>query len=156
MHQYEHIQFKLKNKEQWFCDACGGIIQSDKDGMLEWESQISIEGAIDAKNFRIVHGRWVDGCIKNRSDENLSDGHLHWFTGPDGLNKLLSMFVRFNLDNVEFTRIIRRIHIDHYEEGARLLPLAREDGEYDLDPYDEGDIPQSDLLWLIKKYGNRY
>lgn len=148
------MNFKLKTKEQWFCDICGGVIESANDGMLEWDSYVSEEGKSNAENFRIVHGRWLKGC-NNGSTDHLADGHLHWYTGPDGLSQLLSMPVRFNLDTVEFNRIIRRIHIDYYEEGARLLPLAQENEGFDPDPYDEGDISQSDLLWLIRKYGKQ-
>ncbi|MEK4980831.1 hypothetical protein [Bacillus sp. FSL K6-6540] len=147
------VNLKLKNKEQWFCDLCGGVIESDKDGMLEWNSYWKDEVGSEADEFRIVHGRWIEGCKSNRSDDNLSDGHLHWFTGPDGLNKLLEMYERYKFEPVEFNKIIRRIHVDYYEEGSRLVPLAREDGDISIDPYDRGDITQSELLWLIRKYG---
>lgn len=150
----QHIQgmkFKLKTKEQWLCDICGEIIESANDGMLEWDSYMSEDGKVDAKNFRIVHGRWLKRC-NNGSKDHLADGHLHWYTGPDGLNQLLSMYGRYNFDPIEFNRIIRRIHVDFYEEGARLAQLAREDS-YDIDPYDTGDINQADLLWLIRRYG---
>lgn len=153
MQNIQGIKFKLKTKEQWFCDVCGGVIETAKDGMLEWDSLISEEGMIDAKNFRIVHVRSIEGCKNNRSEEHLADGHLHWFTGPNGLNNLLSMYERYTFDPIEFNKIIRRIHVDFYEEGARLSQLAREDS-YEIDPYDSGDINQDDLLWLIRKYGN--
>lgn len=153
MQNLQGIEFKLKSKEQWFCDICGGIIESSKDGMLEWSSNLLDEGGIEAKDFRIVHGGWIKECKGNRAHENVADGHLNWFTGSDGLNALLSISERYSLDTIEFNRIIRRIHLDFYEEGARLIPLAREDHENDIDPYDRGDINQSELLWLIRKYG---
>lgn len=32
------LKLKLEPKKQWFCNYCGEIIQSEKDGMLEWDS----------------------------------------------------------------------------------------------------------------------
>jgi hypothetical protein len=149
------LKLKLQLKRQWFCDYCGEIIKTAKDGMLEWDSYLDEERGLTAENFRIVHGRWVKGCIKNRSDDNLADGHLHWYTGPDGLSELLSIQRRYSLDTERFNNIIRRFHVDFFEEAIQYLPLAREDGENEIDPYDVGELTQEEIKWLIRKYGNQ-
>lgn len=149
------LKLKLEPKKQWFCDFCGGIIQTEKDGMLEWDSFLPDEREYTAENFRIVHHRAVEKCRPKHADKYLADGHLHWYTGPDGLSELLDISIRYKLDQAKFNNIIRRLHVDYFEEGITYLPAAREDGEHEIDPYDKGDLSQRDLIWLIRKYGNK-
>lgn len=145
---------KLEVKKQWFCDYCGEIIESEKDGMLEWDSFISEEGReFTAENFRIVHHRAVKGCRPKHADDHLSDGHLHWYTGSHGLSELLSFPFTHKLDTLKFFKIIRRLHVDYYEEAIQYFPQALADGEYNIDPYGIGDISETNLTWLIRKYG---
>lgn len=144
---------KLKVKEQWICDVCGKVIESDRDGMLEWDKYFIENDEIAQDNFRIVHGRWIVGCKDNRSKNKLADGHLHWFTGSDGLNKILSMLQRPNLDQAGLIEIIKRLHVDYYEEARTLFGIAIEDEYFD---YDDGEhIPQDDLIRLIRKYSEK-
>lgn len=153
--ELEELKLKLEVKKQWYCDYCGEIIQSDKEGMLEWDTFLEGEREFTAENFRIVHHRRVKNCRPKHADDHLSDGHLHWYTSSaDGLNELLSIAERHTLDTVKFNAIIRRLHVDYYEEGIKYLPLAREDGEHEMDPYDSGDLTQANLRSLIRKYGN--
>ncbi|MEW4286732.1 hypothetical protein [Priestia koreensis] len=152
--EVKEIDLKLKLKEQWYCDYCGGVIQSDKDGMLEWDSYLQeSEKRYSADNFRIVHHRGVKNCRPSHADDYLADGHLHWYTGSHGLSELLAIQSRHTLDTIKFHKIIRRLHVDYFEEAVRYLPLALEDGHHDIDPYEVGDISENDLKWLIKKYG---
>ncbi|MED2035648.1 hypothetical protein P4V58_00075 [Bacillus wiedmannii] len=153
------LDLRLRVKEQWFCDNCGEVIESDQDGMLEWDSfqdESAEEYTMIGENFRIVHHRTVRNCssIQN-NDALLSDGHLDWFTGTEGLSKLLSIQARYKLDTVKFQEIIRRLHIDYYEEARRYLSQALADGQYDINPSGNGHIPIADLIWLIETYGDR-
>ncbi|KML07133.1 hypothetical protein [Rossellomorea marisflavi] len=150
------LNLELDVKSQWYCDFCGEVIDSAKDGMLEWDSFVLEEGReFTAENFRIVHHRAVKDCRPPHADKNLSDGHLHWYTGPHGLSDLLDIETRHRLDTIKFHNIIRRLHVDYYEEARTYLPQAREDGYNEIDPYDLGDISEHYLKWLIKKYGKR-
>lgn len=56
------------------------------------------------------------------------DGHIHWYLGPDGLVSLLSFFDYKDLkDPKEFIEIIRRLHVEYYEEARQYWPVAEED-----------------------------
>ncbi|MDJ1473931.1 hypothetical protein QBX67_00345 [Bacillus sp. LS15-K4] len=150
------LNLKLKVKEQWFCDYCGEVIESDKDGMLEWDSFLPEDGReFSADNFRIVHRRDIKNCRPKHADDYLSDGHLHWYAGSQGLSELLSLQAKHTLDTLKFHKIIRRLHVDYYEEAISYLPQALEDGEYEIDPIGDGDISETNLKRLIRKYGNK-
>lgn len=147
---------RLLVKQQWFCDVCGGVIHSDRDGMLEWNKtyETTEHSMIAVQNdFQIVHGRWTEQCIPNRTEAaGLADWHLHWCTGSDGLNKLLSKLADPGTDRKSLTEIIKRLHVDLYEEARSLLPEAIEDG-YEL--HEDGYIPNGDLEVIIRKFGNK-
>ncbi|KAB2456275.1 hypothetical protein F8161_22410 [Bacillus cereus] len=153
------FDLKLRAKEQWFCDNCGEIIESDQDGILEWDSlqdESTDEYTTIGENFRIVHHRSVRNCSSPQNNGVLLfDGHLDWFTGTEGLSKLLSIQARYKLDTVKFQEIIRRLHIEYYEEARTYLPQASADGQYDIDPSGTGHIPIADLIWIIETYGDR-
>ncbi|MEK3796127.1 hypothetical protein MKX42_30760 [Paenibacillus sp. FSL R7-0204] len=145
------LTLKLGIKSQWVCDLCSRVIESDKDGMLEWDSYFIEDDKIVRENFRIVHGRWMQGCSKNRPTDKLADGHLHWYTGSDGLHKSLEMLKRPNLNIDEFLEITKRLHVDYYEEARQLFDIARENADFD---YEEEHVPEEELIRLIRKYGN--
>ncbi|WP_429845350.1 hypothetical protein [Brevibacillus sp. FIR094] len=155
LEEREELELKLQIKNQWYCDYCGEVIEKPADGMLEWDSILDDENGLSADNFRIVHHMSIKTCKTRRPDDNLADGHLDWYLGPDGLNELLEIQRRYKLDTVKFNIIIRRLHVDLFEEALKYLPLAIEDGYHDYDPYEVGDLSQTDLKWLIKRYGKR-
>jgi hypothetical protein len=152
----KELDLQLELKKQWYCDFCGEVIESEKDGMLEWDSFLTEEGReFNADNFRIVHHRAVKNCRPKHADDYLSDGHLHWYTGSQGLSELLAIQARYTLDTLKFQKIIRRLHVDYYEEAISYLPQALEDGEYEIDPIEDGDISLTNLKWLIRTYGGK-
>ncbi|USK27370.1 hypothetical protein LIT32_18045 [Bacillus sp. CMF21] len=154
MSEIKELDLKLELKKQWYCDYCGEVIESDKDGMLEWDSFLPEDDReFSADNFRIVHRRDIKNCRSKHADDYLSDGHLHWYTGSQGLSELLSIQAKHSLETIKFHNIIRRLHVDYYEEAISLLPKALEDGEYNIDPAGDGDISLTNLQWLIKTYG---
>lgn len=144
---------KLIPLKQWYCDTCGEVIKEDKEAMLEWDSYIEEEKGIIAENFRIVHHqKFFGNCQTPRGrDANLSDGHLHWYTGGQGLSELLDIQRRYVLDVNEFNRIIRRLHVEYYEEAMRYYPNAFEDNP-EIDPEDSGHFTKDNLIWMIDKY----
>ena len=153
----EILNTELIPLEQWYCDGCGEIIEHPEDGMLEWKSFITENpNDITAKDFRIVHGDWIKSCKKVRYDgTDLSDGHLDWFLGNDGLGKLLTFFFENNLNPKELAIIIKRLQIRYYEEARTYIHLAHADDDHGIDPYDIGDINESDAVYLIRKYARR-
>lgn len=153
LEEEEFIQsLELKPKEQWYCDFCGGIINSADDGMLEWDKIFEEEG-IKAQNFRIVHHRSIKECTRPKeADAKLADMHLYRFTGDHGLSDLINLGILNKVDNFELGTIIRRIHVKYYEEAWRLLPLALEDGHYEVNSNEDGNVTEDVLKWLIKKY----
>lgn len=152
----KELDLKLKLKKQWYCDYCGEIIESEKDGMLEWDSFFPEDGReFSADNFRIVHRRDIKNCRPKHTDDYLADGHLYEYTGSEGLSELLAIQAQHTLDTLKFHKIIRRLHVDYYEEAITYLPQAIEDGEDAIDQNGDGDIPKADLKWLIKNYGNK-
>ncbi|MDY7044050.1 hypothetical protein RVS70_07500 [Virgibacillus sp. M23] len=153
-------KIKLKQKQQWYCDVCGEIINTAKEGMLEWDSFLEEEtgaAGYTAKNFRIIHHKKSSPfkyCQTKSSDVSLSDGHLHWFIGSDGLSKLLNLYDYNIVDHQELNEIIRRLHVDYYEEARPYMGIANED-QQSFDPYQVGDYSQADLLALINIYAER-
>jgi len=154
--EVKELDLNLELKKQWYCDYCGEVIESDKEGMLEWDSFLPEDGReFTAENFRIVHHRRIKNCRPRHADDHLSDGHLHWYTGSQGLSELLSIQARYTLDTLKFQKIIRRLHVDYYEEAISYLPQAIQDGNYEIDPYENGDISETNLKWLIRTYGRK-
>ncbi|GIP63351.1 hypothetical protein J32TS6_19060 [Virgibacillus pantothenticus] len=152
-------KIKLKQKEQWYCDSCGEIINSAKEGMLEWDcltdDEIGEDG-LNTKNFRIVHHKGSSSfkhCQTSNTVYNFCDGHLNWYTYSNGLSELLS-FYNHKVDSQELNEIIRRLHVDFYEEARIYIDKALEDG-YEYDPYQTGHYSDEELLNLIEKYAER-
>lgn len=148
------LNLKLEVKKQWFCDYCGEIIKSDKDGTLEWDAYPNDNLEMIGENFRIVHNSDIETCKPRSKEDNLSDLSLHFLTGSEGLSNLLRYQATHKIDDLlKFQKIIRRLHVDYYEEAIKYLPQALEDEEYDIDPDELGDISENNLKWLIKTYG---
>jgi hypothetical protein len=104
---------RFKPLEQFICDSCGYVIQKIDDGWFEWfeNEKKGLYG------FRIVHASMTSPQYKIKGDcfypeqSGLSDNHLRYFRGTDGLAWLLSYFMRNLADPKEIAEIIRRVHI---------------------------------------------
>jgi hypothetical protein len=142
---------KLKPMEQFICDECGEVIEKIEDGWLEWIDNTGnpIHG------FRIVHASGRSPRFKNGGNcyypeyLGISDNHLEYFTGMNGLAYLLSIFDRNLRDPKELVEIIRRLHIAYYEEARLFLKRAIEEGFIDC-----WDDTQVILKRVIVKYGS--
>ena len=152
--------------EQWTCDTCGEVIETARDGYLEW-----LHGGIDdlftAHGFRIVHhsprspGQPHGNCYRYSNYPNRQDLHLDAFVGADGLGTLLSLLAPAQGDDStrmkardpnEAVEVIRRLHLPHYEEARRYFETARADGFLvDSDP--AAWFWQQNLLTIIRRYG---
>lgn len=123
---FDH-KVKMEPLKQWVCDTCGEIINDVKEGWLEWFTDK------DGKKsgFRIVH--YLRGCQYNdqvlfHEGKILGDMPLKDFIGPNGLSYLLVMLDMYELrDRKEVIEIIRRLHVDYYEEARQYWDLAEQD-----------------------------
>lgn len=153
---------------QWICDTCGEVIESPRDGWLEWVATDSRH----ARDFRIVHHRPVsprgehppDGCYQHASERGRQDSHLDSFVGADGLARLLSFLDIGYIDpddsgpRVESTRelaeLTRRHMLPHYEEARLYWSEAVSDGFFDganeVSPY-----TQTTLTAIIERFAPR-
>ena len=139
--------------KQWICDNCGELIENPDRGWLEWYTSGSI---LDKRGFRIVHDH--DRCMYDshelfKDGKSNSDMHLVDFLGPDGLVKLTNLLEKETSESIaEIVEIIKRLHVPFYEEGRIYLPLAWGDEKHHIDPYQIGDLSQSDLEELLRAY----
>ena len=132
----ETVNNSLKPLGEWICDSCGGVIQSEDDGWLEWYKDVKPNHEFGKdKGFRIVHH--TNRCMFNEramfNDKKLTaDLHLQRLCGPDGLVRLLS-FIEHDYveDNAELVEIIRRLHVPYYEEARQYHHIAEENGYFD-------------------------
>lgn len=140
---------ELEPLKQFVCDDCRAIIEKIEDGWFEWYDN-PIHG------FRIVHVQNASPvqsrCYYPRGT-SVSDMHLDYFTGLNGLAFLLSFFSRNLANPNEVAEIIRRLHLPHYEEARQYLTAAHADGF--LDPREPGAYSQEELIRVIDSYRNR-
>jgi hypothetical protein len=142
----------------WVCDKCGQLINSPKEGYVEWYED---ETGSDT-GFKILHSArfspfYPSGLCsfhfktkKFMFDYNLSD-----LIDADGLAFFLGYFQALKFkDKKELFEIIRRLHIPYYEEARLYWKKAIKDGFFDgadgAQPY-----LQSTLIELIKKYSGK-
>lgn len=130
--------------EKYFiCDSCGKIIDSPKNGWLEWKSV----DVYKYKDFRIVHHD--ENCMYNSGD--VSDGSLDEYTNDTGVMRLYE-FLK-SVDNEDafdnLLEIIKRITIKDYEPVRKDAHLAAVKGY--IDDSVPGFPSQSDIE-AIKRY----
>lgn len=151
---------KLVPLQQWICDECGKIIKKPEDGWLEWLEGVT--ESIQPYGFRIVHHQLASpqkGCYYKATKVNpafISDGHLDWYLGHDGLAQLLVFFDDGNRnakDQTELAEIIRRLHLPYYEEARLCFQAAHADGY--TDGFNEYAIYMQDTMKrIIERYGD--
>jgi len=128
----------LKPLQQWICDSCGEIINSPKQGYVEWmETRGKVHG------FRIVHHalyspyRYRNDCYY-KDDESGGDCSVRDLIGIRGLVNLTSWIdvgewhdpqysgprVR---DLREWTTLFRRLFIPYYEEARHCTDGLRDE-----------------------------
>lgn len=140
----------LEPLKQFFCDECGGIIESPKDGFVEWlEVHDEETGKITVSGFRIIH-RSVkspfrsirkEGCYKYGNSDYRMDNELTYILelshqliysyldlgfvhDPEG--KIGSRVV----DYKSFVDYAKRLTIPYYEEARRYFTDALQDGQF--------------------------
>ncbi|ETT30437.1 hypothetical protein C161_27458 [Paenibacillus sp. FSL R5-192] len=143
---------KLIPLKQWVCDSCDENIDVD-DGFFEWYREDSTG---KEKGFRIVHNK--SRCLYDprqlyRDGKSNLDMNLDAFVGRRGLVTLLSILDEGNIEDVkEWTEVVRRLHVDYYEEARMYWSEAQADGYLDGSNGVSEFLP-SNLKELIQKYG---
>ncbi len=133
----------LKPLREFVCDKCGALIEKVEDGWLEWFDDYKKP----AHGFRIVH---AGGDCYYLDTPEVSDNHLIYFMGTDGLSYLLSLLSRKNGVNVaELVEVIRRLHVPFYEEARQYLDRAIGDGMIS----DKNEFRRTDLEAILAEYG---
>ncbi|MBF7125662.1 hypothetical protein ITR00_06255 [Pediococcus pentosaceus] len=131
--------------ENYFiCDSCGEVIDSPKNGWLEWKDV----DLYKYKDFRIVHHS--EKCMY-KSSGDVSDGPLAEYTNDTGVMRLYE-FLK-NVDNDEalnnLLEIIKRITIKDYESVRKDEHSAAVHGY--IDDLVPGFPSQGDIK-AIKRY----
>lgn len=143
----------MKNKK-FICDNCGEIIEKVSDGWIEWYNIIDEEGNKVRDGLRLVHHIT---CMYNsqelhRQGKNISDMHLEYFMGDDGLMILLALlgddYYNF-LNPNDVIEMIKRLHIPNYEETRLYLREAISNGVYE--PNTHIDFPYQFQMELVKE-----
>lgn len=120
----------MSDTTYWVCDSCDNKINTLEDGWVQWTYR-GIERPVLMK-FGIVHHRVaaerlgiMRGCYLDElslpKGEYLQDGHLDWFVGPTGLDRLLRILERSEYVPVGWVEIVRRLHIPGYETERQEL-----------------------------------
>ena len=130
MSNQENINNDLIPLKQWYCDSCGEVISKPEDGWLEWYTDVKEFN--NGKGYRIVHHEdhcMYDQHVMYKQKKSVSDMHLDYYMGPDGLVNLLS-YIDFDRveKNSELVDIIRRLHVPYYEEARKYHPIAEAEG----------------------------
>jgi len=136
----------LKPLEQFICDTCGQVIETVKDGYLEWEHSSRIR-----KNFRIIHATWVSPLGQPKGCFELDAGTKGWghataaledFLTDKGLGRLLEWldpgpYLQPDYDGStleslrEYAEFFKRLRLPYYEEARHHFAQAVSDGVID-------------------------
>ena len=114
----------LKPLEEWICDVCGQVIESEEEGYLIWKRNDKSK----AGSFKIIHH------VKCDLDDHGSSLPLDSVTGSAGLSRLLAFWTTGPLqtrlfdadhddiaDSSELVDLIRRLHVPYYEEARQYF-----------------------------------
>ena len=146
----ETNKIKIKPLKQWYCDQCRKVIDSPEVGWLEWLSDINRD---KEHSFRIVHHdrRCIYPAQELHSKGFLTkDMHLTHYVGPDGLNNLLDILLRKNIDQNEVVKVIRRLHVPYFEQSLLYRGKAETEGYFLNNP--DSYVSVRENLDLIDKY----
>lgn len=124
----------LKKTDCWICDHCDDLIERAEDGIVEWIDMPHVDVRQKRRRgLRIVHrGDLRNGtCVYKkgahplRIDEAYGFEHLHQMMDQDGLMRLLIMLHEKQFeDSEQVYEVIKRIHIQGYEEARRHIAEA--------------------------------
>ena len=117
----------------WTCDTCGGSIEREKDGWVEWVAFTDRERDPLGRGLRLVHAATVSprghkGCQYVEDDlplgECVCDLGLSDFNCPDGLVRLLGFIQHGDLPTEEVVTMIQRLNVPGYEQARPFMAQA--------------------------------
>ncbi|WP_367599985.1 hypothetical protein AB1O90_04120 [Pediococcus pentosaceus] len=131
-------------EEYFICDSCGEVIDSPKNGWLEWKDV----DVYKYKEFRIVHHN--KKCMY-KSSGDVSDGSLAEYTNDTGVMRLYGFLKSIDNDEAfdNLLEIIKRITIKDYESVRKDEHSATVHGY--IDDSVPG-FPSQNEIGAIKKY----
>lgn len=125
----------------WICDECGGEIATPQDGWVEWLRPDDGTGSQPLGKMRLVHSKMSssrrNGCFYASKPEIerqyfILDDHMHQFTGPGGLMRLLDMCDPESSHYVHgAAELTRRLHVPGYEIARAQYADAVAEGVVD-------------------------
>lgn len=128
------------SRAPWICDSCGHPIASAEDGWVEWIEFRTAAGR-QGRDLRLVHHmaatptgkrcQFNQQAERNRDDGLIADASLSDFLGADGLMDLLSMLEEGCLPRDEVLEMIKRLHIEGYEQARPYFEEAISDGVFE-------------------------
>lgn len=161
----------LEPLKQFYCDECGEIIESPKDGFVEWLQIYDEEtGKITVSGFRIIHrsvkspfiSTSKEGCYKYGDNDYRMDNELthtlklsHQLIYSyldlgfvhDAEGKIGSRVV----DYKSFVDFAKRLTIPYYEEARKYFTNALQDGQFS-DSNEIGLFSEETLKSIIETY----
>ncbi len=129
----------IKLTTTWICDTCGETIEDVSHGFVEYLGCYN-QGKHCGHGLRLVHhdpfgpNNGGDSCEYNRCrDDGMSvtNFNLHQFVGQQGLMDLLAMVAEGELPKEEVLEVIKRLHIDGYEQARRYFDDAVANGAFE-------------------------
>lgn len=152
----------LKPLQQFVCDKCGLIIESPKDGWVEWlgpDEEIDGIECRQYKGFKVVHHASASpqgGCYHYGESPYKMDGYLADYMGEAGIGRLMTMLElgQFHSPGLVLSRVsdlreyvvfFNRLHISYYEEARLYFDLAHEE----FDGINEFSLHHPDTLKRI-------
>ena len=146
------------SRAPWTCDSCGHPIISEEDGWVEWIEFKTATGR-QARDLRLVHHMAASPtgkrCQFNQQVERNSDGglvadaSLSDFLGSDGLMELLAMLEEARLPRDEVIEMIKRLHVEGYEQARPYFEEAISEGVFEPNTL-PGYYRQSDIQAVLE------
>lgn len=138
--------------ECWYCDSCGGTINSPVEGMVEW-----FDPDHKAYGLRLVHHDYSAGqeyptCQSNaRRTRGLCDDHLDKFLGPVGMMRLSKLLLTYSFESPHSVLLMLwRLHVPGYEQARPYFDQAVSDGI--IDSREDAGYTPYEIQLVLEKY----
>src|SRR4030042_2172493 len=126
----------LEPLKQFICDKCGGLIESPRDGWVEWLEQGDDTMYNSQYGFKIVHANPKCYFYPDPQYPGSLSSPLEYFVGERGYSQLLCFldlgpFIMKDYkgprvkDMREFVELMRRLTLPYYEEVRQYAKRLR-------------------------------
>ncbi|MFW7361654.1 hypothetical protein ACODHD_10955 [Vagococcus fluvialis] len=116
----------------WKCDSCKGDIVEVIDGILEWKNTREHK----RYDLHLVHDNkdcsYNKNILSDTENATVSYSSLENYVGQDGLMTFLEeISMKDFLDGEEILEMIKRLHVEGYEEVRLYIKQAVSEGVYE-------------------------